>query len=85
MNERIARLEVLVESLSDLVKEHMAREEKEREELIQKINALSESHIVIRTDFNNKKHFIAGVVAAVSLAWVAAFGIFEFFKYFAGK
>lgn len=92
LNERTARLEVMVEHLVKLIEEHMKREEEERSEILEKIKEvasshkdLSEAHAIFKGEYNKQKMFIAGIVAAVSTVWVIVFGIFEFFKMFAGK
>jgi hypothetical protein len=91
-NERTARLEVMVEHLVKLIEAHMEREERERAEILKKIQEvadahknLSKAHAIFQGEYNKQKMFIAGIVAAVSTVWIVVFSIFELFKLFAGK
>jgi len=91
-NERTARLEVMVEHLVKLIEDHMEREELERAEILKKIQEVATSHkdlalahTIFKGEYNKQKMFIAGIVAAVSTVWIVVFGLFEFFKLFAGK
>lgn len=92
LHEKIARMEVMISHLAELIETHMKREEQERAEILEKIqeiadkhNALSDSHVMFKGEYNKQKMFVAGIVAAVSTVWIIVFGLFELFKFFSGK
>lgn len=78
--ERIAKLEYIVEHLTELLEKHMVKEEKERAELMSLFYDLSKQVAAQRNDMASKKAFVGGVIAAVSLVWMVGMAIVTIFS-----
>lgn len=69
--ERLARLEAKQEVLLQAIKDHMEKEERDREILMGELNEL-------KRQAAKQKGFIGGVIFVVSAIWAVVLAIFKF-------